>query len=136
MALILVVDDDAGVRRSLERVLLSRGHQVLLAADGGEGLQTWRERGADLVLLDIHMPNTDGIEVLVQLRGKAPRLPVIVMSGGDQTRHLDLLGDARLLGASAVLSKPFTLDEIVGAVERAVGPLGPSDGQEGGIGQA
>ena len=95
MALILVMDDDADVRRSLERVLVSRGHQVLLAADGGEGLRTWRERGADLVLLDIHMPNTDGIEVLVQLRGKAPRLPVIVISGGDQTPIRTKVGGSR-----------------------------------------
>jgi CheY-like chemotaxis protein len=135
VALILVMDDDAGVRRSLERVLLSRGHEVLLAADGGQGLRTWRERGADLVLLDIHMPDTDGIEVLVQLRGQAPSLPVIVISGGDQTRHLDLLGDAQLLGASAVLRKPFTLDELVGAVERAVTPPGPPDGRKGGADQ-
>jgi CheY-like chemotaxis protein len=128
MALILVVDDDAGVRRSMERVLQSRGHQVLLAADGGEGLRTWREHGADLVVLDIHMPDTDGIEVLVQLRGLAPRLPVIVISGGVQTRNLDLLADAKLLGASAVLQKPFTLDEILGAVDRAVRPADATDG--------
>ena len=129
MSLILVVDDDAGVRRSLERLLVSRGHEVLLACDGGQGLRTWRDRGADLVLLDIHMPDTDGIEVLVQLRAQAPRLPVIVISGGDQTRDLDLLGDARLLGANAVLSKPFTLDEIMGAVDRAVALASPPDGR-------
>ncbi len=128
MALILVVDDDAGVRRSVERVLQSRGHEVLLAGDGAEGLRTWRERGADLVLLDIHMPDTDGIEVLVQLRGLAPRLPVIVMSGGVQTRNLDLLADAKLLGASAVLRKPFTLDEIMNAIDGAVRPADATDG--------
>ena len=121
MTVILVVDDDPGVRRSLERVFQSRGHQVLLAADGGEGLRVWRESGADLVLLDIHMPGTNGIEVLVQLRGLAPRLPVIVMSGGDQTRKLDLLGNAQLLGASAVLMKPFTLNEVFGVVDHAMG---------------
>jgi CheY-like chemotaxis protein len=118
VALILVVDDDPAVRRALERVLQSRGHQVLLAADGRQGLRIWRERGADLVLLDIHMPDMDGIEVLVQLRGLAPRLPVIVMSGGDQTRSLDLLGmpSSRRFG---VLKKPFTLNEVVGVVDRA-----------------
>jgi CheY-like chemotaxis protein len=133
VALILVVDDDPGVRRALEHVLVKGGHQVVLAADGGQGLRIWRERGADLVLLDIHMPDTDGIEVLVQLRGVAPRLPVIVMSGGDQTRDLDLLGDAQLLGASAVLRKPFTLDEIFGLVERLCGgvPPAPAEGSAG-----
>jgi CheY-like chemotaxis protein len=126
VALILVVDDDLAVRRALERVFLNRGHQVLLAADGGQGLRVWRERGADLVLLDIHMPGTNGIEVLVQLRGLAPRLPVIVMSGGYQTQKLDLLGDAELLGASAVLRKPFTLEEIFSLVDRLCGDGIPS----------
>ena len=129
MALILVVDDDADVRRSLERVLQSRGHRTMMAADGGEGLRVWREHGADLVLLDIHMPDTDGIEVLVQLRGLARTLPVIVMSGGDQTRRLDLLGDAKLLGAWAVLRKPFTLDEVLGLVTQAI--AGPDARAEG-----
>jgi CheY-like chemotaxis protein len=130
VALILVVDDDPAVRRALERVFLKRGHQVRLAADGEEGLRVWREQGADVVLLDIHMPHTNGIEVLVQLRGLAPRLPVIVMSGGDQTQELDLLGDAELLGASAVLRKPFTLDEIFGLVDRLSGPA--ASGSAGG----
>jgi CheY-like chemotaxis protein len=125
MSRILVVDDDAAVRRALERVLSRHGHEVLLAADGGQGLRRWREEGADLVLLDIHMPNTDGIEVLVQLRGLAPRLPVIVMSGGDQTKQLDLLGDAKLLGARAVLKKPFTLAEIFGVIDDALRSLDP-----------
>ena len=133
MALILVVDDDPGIRRSLERVLHSRGHRTLLAVDGGEGLRVWREHGADLVMLDIHMPDTDGIEVLVQLRGSAPGLPVIVMSGGDQTSRLDLLADAKLLGAWAVLRKPYTLDEVLGLVTRAVATLDgrPGDGKAG-----
>ena len=126
MTLVLVIDDDPAVRRALERVFLKHGHQVLLAADGEQGLRLWRERGADLVLLDIHMPGTNGIEVLVQLRGLSPRLPVIVMSGGDQTRDLDLLGDAELLGASAVLSKPFTLDEVFSLMNRLCGGSIPS----------
>jgi CheY-like chemotaxis protein len=134
VTLILVVDDDPGIRRSLERLFLSRGHQVALAADGGQGLRVWRERGADLVLLDIHMPETNGIEVLVQLRGLAPRLPVIMMSGGDQTRRLNLLGDAQLLGASAVLRKPFTLAEIVGVVDRAMEGSDARDPHEDGAG--
>jgi CheY-like chemotaxis protein len=134
VTLILVVDDDPALRRALQRAFLKRGHQVLVAADGGQGLRVWREQGADVVLLDIHMPGTNGIEVLVQLRGLAPRLPVIVMSGGIQTQDLDLLGDAELLGASAVLRKPFTLDELFGVVERVCGDSRggpPADGRVG-----
>jgi len=134
VALILVVDDDPGIRRSLSRVFERRGHELLVAPDGDQGIRVWRERNADVVLLDIHMPEMNGIEVLVQLRGLAPDLPVIVMSGGDQTSRLDLLGDAQLLGAWALLRKPFTLDEVIEVVDRAVlvveGPQGP-EGQAG-----
>jgi CheY-like chemotaxis protein len=130
VARILVVDDDPGIRRSLSRVFERRGHQLQLAPDGGQGLRLWREGGADVVLLDIHMPEVDGIEVLVQLRGLAPELPVIVMSGGDQTQRLDLLGDAKLLGAWALLRKPFTLDEVIEVVDRAIRVVeGPRDPQ-------
>ncbi len=66
------------------------------------------------------MPEMDGLELLVQFRAIAPAMPVIVMSGGVQTGGLDLLGDARLLGAFATLAKPFSIDELLGAVARAL----------------
>jgi DNA-binding NtrC family response regulator len=64
----------------------------------------------------------DGLELLVQFRTIAPGMPVIVMSGGVQTGGLDLLGDARLLGAFATLAKPFSVDELLGVVRRALAP--------------
>ena len=124
MALILVVDDNAGVRGVVERALQSCGHQVLLAEDGDRAIRVWRERGADLVLLDIHMPNADGIESLVHLRALAPGLPIIMMSGGTQTGELDLLGDALLLGAVGVLAKPFTLQQLYATVAVGLGSRG------------
>jgi len=115
-----VIDDSEDIRRTLERLLAQAGHEVLLAADGVEGLRLWRERGADLVITDLHMPDKDGIETLVELRAFGPGVPVIAISGGDQTRRLDLLGDAALLGAVATLAKPFTRDELLGAVALAL----------------
>ncbi|HEY7636400.1 MAG TPA: response regulator [Gemmatimonadales bacterium] len=120
MAHILVVDDDAPLRRALRRMLEAGGHEVLEAGDGFEAVRVWREKGADLVFLDIHMPVADGIEALIQFHALDPKLPVIMMSGGDQTGYLDLLGDASLLGARTTLRKPFTRREVLEAVARAL----------------
>ena len=77
---ILLMEDDEALRGLLARVLRSAGYDVVEAADGASGLAHWREGGADLVLTDIHMPDTNGIEVMLELRTFAPALPVIAMS--------------------------------------------------------
>jgi CheY-like chemotaxis protein len=127
MARILVVDDNAILAGAIRRVLERSGHEIRVAPTGLEGARQYREQAADLVLLDIHMPEMDGIEVLAQLRAIAPTLPVIMMSGGVQTKSLDLLGDAVLLGAFATLAKPFSIDELLGTVARALA-AGPRAG--------
>jgi DNA-binding response OmpR family regulator len=121
MARILIIDDETALRDVLARLFEREGHEVSTAGDGVEGLQIWREQGAAVVILDIHMPRSDGIETLVQLRALAPALPVIVISGGDQTRALGLLGGARLLGATRTLAKPFSLSELTAAVNGVLG---------------
>jgi DNA-binding NtrC family response regulator len=119
---ILVVDDNAGLADVVRRVLERSGHEVRVATTGLEGARRHREQAADLAIVDIHMPEMDGLELLVQFRAIAPGMPVIVMSGGVQTGGLNLLGDARLLGAFATLAKPFSVDELLGVVGRALGP--------------
>jgi len=122
VARILIVDDEPGLADALRRALERSGHEVRVAATGLEGARRYREQAADLAVIDIHMPEMDGLELLVQFRALAPAMPVIVMSGGVQTGGLDLLGDARLLGAFATLAKPFSIDELLGAVARALAP--------------
>jgi DNA-binding NtrC family response regulator len=117
---ILIVDDEASLADALRRALERGGHEVRVAASGLEGARRYREQPADLAVIDIHMPEMDGLELLVQFRAIAPTMPVIVMSGGVQTGGLDLLADARLLGAFATLAKPFSIDELLGAVGRAL----------------
>lgn len=112
MARILVVDDEGDIRNAVRRALERDGHDVTVAVDGLDGARAARSLAVDLALIDIHMPEMDGIELLVNLKAAAPALPVIVMSGGDQSRRLGLLNDARLLGAAGILAKPFTLDEL------------------------
>ena len=122
MARILIVDDEPGLADALRRALERNGHEVRVAATGLDGARRYREQAADLAVIDIHMPEMDGLELLVQFRAVAPVMPVIVMSGGAQTGGLDLLADARLLGAFATLAKPFSIDELLGAVARALPP--------------
>jgi CheY-like chemotaxis protein len=124
MARILVIDDDAQLRAVIRRILEPSGHEVALAGNGLEGAQMCRERGADLVLLDIHMPVANGMETLILLADIAPSLRIIVISGGSQSFDLDLLGSARLLGARSTLPKPFTRQELLDAVGRALAEPG------------
>ncbi len=121
MSRVVVIDDEEPIRRTLKLLLERAGHEVVLASDGKEGLHRCRDTVPDLVMTDIHMPQLDGIAVAMALRTSAPALPVIVMSGGDRTERLDLLGGALLLGAVRVLRKPFTLDEALTAIQGALG---------------
>lgn len=118
---IMVVDDDAGIRRSLHVLLSRAGHEVLQAADGLQAVQLWRKGGGDLVITDLHMPNKDGIETILELLTHTPGIPIIAMSGGGQTKRLDLLGNVTLLGSVLTIEKPFTLSEMMSVVRQALG---------------
>lgn len=117
---ILIVDDDPGIRRALHALLTRSGYQVTQASDGFEALRLWREHGGDLVITDLHMPEKNGIEMIVELLTHTPGMRIIAMSGGGQTKRLDLLGNATMLGAVFTLEKPFTLPEILSLVKRAL----------------
>lgn len=121
MSRVVVIDDEEPIRRTLSLLLERAGHEVVLACNGEEGLQRCRDAAPDLVMTDIHMPLLDGIAVAMALRASAPALPVIVMSGGDRTERLHLLGNALLVGAVRVLRKPFTIDEALTAIQGALG---------------
>jgi DNA-binding NtrC family response regulator len=115
---ILVVDDDASIRASLDRMLTAGGHEVILAANGREATQLLRGVPPSLVILDLFMPEKDGLEVLIELRAHMPRVPVIAMSGG--AWQMDLLPEAKLLGASRTIEKPFTRAAMMGLVNSAI----------------
>lgn len=117
---IMIVDDDAGIRRALHILLSRAGYQVTQARDGIEALRLWRNTGGDLVITDLHMPEKDGIETIVELLSHTPGIRIIAMSGGGQTRRLDLLGNATMLGAVFTIEKPFTLNEMMSMVRRAL----------------
>jgi two-component system chemotaxis response regulator CheY len=117
---ILLADDDPDVRRSLGDTLTAAGYEVMLAADGAQAISIWRERGGDLVILDLFMPEKDGLETIVELRHHSPDVLIIAISGGGKTGRVDVLEDAKLLGAVATLEKPFDRDVLLAAIATAL----------------
>ncbi len=109
MARILVVDDDQSFRRLLEVILTKDGHEVVLAKDGPEGLDLHERHKADLIVLDLIMPEVHGFEVLRTLRASGDRVPVLVYSS--QEGDLDRL-QGFLLGADDYAVKPFSPQEL------------------------
>lgn len=120
MARILVADDQVAIRGAIQRALEREGHDIVMAADGLEAARVIREAGADLAVIDINMPKMGGIELLAAFKAVAPAMPVVVMSGGDRNYGMGQLDDAKLLGATGILPKPFTLKELREAVRRAL----------------
>lgn len=120
---ILIVDDDPSIRRTLSLLLSKAGYEVTQAADGSEAVRLWRDRGGDLVITDLHMPEKDGIETIIELLSHTPGIRIIAMSGGGQTKRLDLLGNVALLGSVLTIEKPFTLTEMMTVVTRALDPV-------------
>jgi DNA-binding NtrC family response regulator len=117
---IMIVDDDASIRRTLQHLLIREGYEVIQAADGSEAVRLWRERGGDLVITDLHMPQKDGIETIIELLSHSPGLRIIAMSGGGQTKRLDLLGNVAMLGTILTIEKPFTIHEMMATIGRAL----------------
>jgi DNA-binding NtrC family response regulator len=120
---IMIVDDDASIRRTLQILLSKAGYEVIQASDGLEAVRLWRDRGGDLVITDLHMPQKDGIETIIELLSHSPGIRIIAMSGGGQTKRLDLLGNVALLGSVLTIEKPFTLAEMMTMVTRALKPV-------------
>jgi DNA-binding NtrC family response regulator len=116
---VLIVDDDPGIRRTLHILLSREGYRVTQARDGVEALRMWRDQGGDLVITDLHMPEKNGIETIVELLSHSPGMRIIAMSGGGQTKRLDLLSNASMLGAVLTIEKPFTLTEMMSLVRQA-----------------
>lgn len=115
MARVLVVDDDPGVRRLLELVLSGAGHEVVLAESARTALALLKEETPDLIVLDIMMPDMDGLSLLGRIRGvkRLARVPVILFTGGG--RELEAPG--RALGADLFLEKPVSGRRLKEAVE-------------------
>ena len=122
MKTILVVDDDPSIRALIRLYLEGAGYTVVEAVDGRLGVRLLGSMAIDLVILDIFMPEMDGLEVLQLLRGRDQDCKVMAISGGSAKVGMDLLGHATIFGADDVLEKPFDEKILLGKVAGLIGP--------------
>jgi len=118
---ILIADDDADVRSVLARHLASAGYEVLEATDGRGCLDVLRTTPVDLVILDIYMPEVDGIAVIAQAHREFAHVRILAISGGGSVPRERTLEIAQRLGATRTLTKPFNRDELLALVRELVG---------------
>lgn len=114
---ILVVDDEQAVRESLRRSLRFNGYEVLTASDGLEAVETVRAENPELLILDVMMPNMDGLEVCRTLRSEGWDRPILVLTARDGVSDRVAGLDA---GADDYLPKPFALEELLARVRSLV----------------
>lgn len=118
MAIILVVDDEVGIRELLSEILIDEGYDVRLAENAGAARRHRNELRPDLVLLDIWMPDTDGITLLREWHAAGHlNMPVIMMSGHGT---IDTAVDATRIGAFDFLEKPIALQKLLSSVQKAL----------------
>jgi excisionase family DNA binding protein len=110
---ILVVDDDEVIRLLFKDTLEEEGHSVVTASTSTEGIEFIKRGDFDLVFLDLKMPDMDGAELLKQLRGLKPRLPVTVITGYPGSQMMER---ALRQGPLGVMEKPFNAPDIITAV--------------------
>ena len=115
---ILVVDDEEGIRESVREILNDEGYRVVEAPDGTGVLDLIRRERPSLVLLDIWMPQVDGITLLKEIKEQEPEVPVIIISGHG---NIHTAVAAAKLGAFDFIEKPLSLDGLLGTVRRALG---------------
>ena len=114
---ILVVDDEAGIRETLEALLELEGYRVEMAADGEEGLARIGQRLYDLVLLDLALPGKNGIEILELIHERAPELPVIMLTAYGT---VDNVVDAIRAGAQNFVQKPWDNEKLLADIRSAI----------------
>ncbi len=123
---ILIADDEPVFRSVIRGYLVSAGHAVTCAVDGGEATKLLAERQFDLLISDILMPVRDGLELILSARRLYPNLPIIAMSGGGSISAELYLSMAKNFNVKGVLAKPFTGEDLLSAIDVAVGT--PSSG--------
>lgn len=120
MARILVIDDDPQICDLLKQNLEKEGHAIDTAENGVAGLNQFREHPAELIVLDILMPEKEGLETILDLRREFPDVKIIAMSGGNERAKLNLLDLAQRLGAQYCIQKPFQLQDFNDLVHKAL----------------
>ncbi|MCP4154701.1 MAG: response regulator [bacterium] len=120
MASVLIIDDEAYMRELIRELLEHEGYEVSEAANGDDGLRKIRNNQFDLVIIDIFMPEKDGLETITELRKEFLGLKIMAISGGGSfglDRYLEFAGD---IGADFTLAKPFKRKNFLAAIKKLI----------------
>jgi CheY-like chemotaxis protein len=109
---VLVVDDNTSIRESLQRVLLTAGYEVSLAADGEEAVDRFDSAQVDLIVLDLHLPNRGGWDVFERITSQYPIVPVVIITGLPNQ-----LATAQAAGGGALMEKPIEVPALLRTME-------------------
>lgn len=121
---VLIIDDDRQIREIIREVAEREGYTAIEASDGRQGIRLCGREPVDLVITDIFMPETDGLQVIREIRQGFPGTKIIAISGGGETVAGDFLGHAKLFGADRTFSKPLSLSSLAGAVRELLEEAG------------
>ena len=116
-ALVLIVDDEEGIRETLSGILDDEGYESIVASSGEEAIKKIKENPPDVVLLDVWLTGMDGIQTLQEIKASYPALPVIIISGH---ANIEIAVKATRMGAYDLLEKPLSIEKVLLAVDRAL----------------
>ena len=126
MAVIVVVDDDPTIQMIAAELLRQGDHAVVAASDGDEALRLLAAMKVDLVVMDMLMPNKDGLETIIEARNLYPDLRILAISSGGRVGVGDLLRMARLFGANETYVKPLRLETFAATIDRMLAEAQPA----------
>jgi DNA-binding response OmpR family regulator len=125
MPRILVVDDNPSICDAVCELLQATGYETVMTENGRLAASIHRATPVDLLITDLFMPDTDGLEIIYQFRRDFPTVKIIAMSGGGSRGLVELLTVAKKMGAQRTFMKPFAWEDLVAAVQELV-PLPPT----------
>ncbi len=121
MKRILVIDDEHMIRIMLRKILEKAGYAVEEAANGNEGIRVFEEKGADVIITDLVMPDKEGIETIMELKKKHPDIRIIAISGGGRAKPENYLAIAKAMGIRHAFAKPVEKEDLLKAVAELCG---------------
>jgi DNA-binding NtrC family response regulator len=123
---ILIVDDSSQLRTYLAKILSWAGFTVRTVGNGREAIEAYKAKSATLVILDIYLPDMDGMETMRALRAMDPHVKVIAISGLRPSLAALCLRTISTQGALATLEKPFSMEDLLKTVRMLLGPANES----------
>jgi DNA-binding response OmpR family regulator len=127
MSRILVVDDNTSMREAVCEMLQQAGYETISMENGRLAVQAHRSDPIDLLITDLFMPDTDGLEIINQFRHEFPKVKIIAVSGGGSRGLIELLAVAKRMGAQRALMKPFSREELLAAVQELLDQPTPTN---------